>query len=377
MAQASTLLAATRATPAAKSETRAAASAFCTVPEERARVFGPEVTMRRARAILASCRQWVNGTQLTYYGFKRGDPVPAAWHGSTQAQQSMDEAFQTWAELGIGMSFRRVMSAEEAMVRIGFSPHDGSWSPIGRDVLKSRDPLLRTINLAAPLHTAQGRDLALHEIGHLVGLEHEHQHPAADIRWNRKAVIEHFCRPPHQWSEAQVERNLLCRLDASQVKSAQWDPDSVMQFAIAPEWVEPSVRASAGIHPKGGLSYADKAWVVETYPSVRAPPTASLKVGASQLLKLRAGETRNFDFVPTRTRSYCISTFGTCDGVAVLFEVEGDGDAARHIALAGDDDSGEARNLALQVPLVRGRRYLIGLRLFHAESAAEAALLIW
>ena len=79
---------------------------------------------------------------------------------------------------------------------------------------------------------------------------------------------------------------------------------------------------------------------MESYPGVRAPAATPLKVGLSQLLKLKAGETRIFDFSPTRTRTYNIGTFGTSDTVLVLFEVTPTG----NVQIAGADDSGTDLN---------------------------------
>ena len=55
----------------------------------------------------------------------------------------------------------------------------------GRDVLNTRSPQERTMNFGWALTTAYGHDTALHEIGHTLGLEHEHQNPNAGISWNR------------------------------------------------------------------------------------------------------------------------------------------------------------------------------------------------
>lgn len=346
---------------------------YCNQPVQLPRQFDSNVPAGRASAILATGRKWVAGTQLTYYCFRTTDPVAAAWRGKPADINAVDKAFQTWAALGLGISFRAVPSAQEAQVRIGFDQNDGSWSYVGRDVLKVADPMQRTMNFGWPLSTVYGGDTALHEIGHTLGLEHEHQNPNSGITWNRDAVLDYFRGPPNSWPDQQIEWNILRKIPLSEVKATTWDPNSVMEYQFGAGLIDAPSLYQQGLTPAGGLSAEDKRWVLESYPPIKPTSISALKVGLSQLLQIAAGETRLFEFACPRTRTYSIGTFGTSDTVLVLFEISPQG----NVQIAGNDDSGSDSNAKVTVRLQKARKYQVGIRLYYTNSAAETALMVW
>ena len=128
-----------------------------------------------------------------------------------------------------------------------------------------------------------------------------------------------------------------------------------------------------GIFPAGGLSAKDKEFVKKFYPPLASGDYIELKVSQSQLLDIKPGEQKNFKFKPTRSKKYKIETFGTLYTVMVLFEKVG----TEEVYLSGDDDSGTDYNSIIHLRLIKGREYIIRVRLFYAEDEGSGSLMVY
>lgn len=356
---------------------------YCSVRPTLPRSFGPEVNADRVRAINSLSDKWVNGTELSYYFFDEatdgstvtlvdGSTPFVPWAGAEAQKAAVRRAFKTWSDLGIGLRFKEVPSRDQAMVRIGFMAGDGSWSYVGRAILTIATDQ-RTMNFGWDL--VGDLDTAIHEIGHTLGLEHEHQNPFSGIVWDEEKVYAALARPPNRWSREKTFFNIIRKIEENRVQGTQWDPDSVMHYPFAAGLIKvPQKYQTEPLQPAGGLSPRDTAWVRQLYPA-QSPPEqfAELQLMRSLPLAIQPGQQVDLRLKPSRSRNYEIRTFGSSDVVIVLYEEAG-GDLKYR---GGDDDSGEDRNAYLRIRLSRGRTYVLRLRLYYADRAGETAVMWW
>lgn len=367
-----------------ETEDREAGRFYCALREAPARVFPAGVTNERERLINLLGNKWVSGTTLRYYFFDRetdgqsvlmtdGTTTWKSWVGSEAQKAVVRRGFEIWKNVGIGVDFKEVEDREESEIRVGFMRGDGAWSWLGREILE-HGPNERTMNFGWDLTRPGELDTAVHEIGHTLGFPHEHQNPKAGIEWDEEAVYAALAQPPNSWDRQTTFWNIIRKLAANEVDGTPWDPDSVMHYPFEKGLIKkPEPFGVNGLRPAGGLSAKDRTWVKALYPPVAAADEEELKPSQSVMLNISAGGQRSFTITPQETRNYEFQTFGTSDTVLVLFEDE-NGELRYR---AGDDDSGQDTNASFRFKLVKGRRYVLRVRLYYTDRPGATAIMMW
>lgn len=95
----------------------------CSVPRvpEADRPVPVAASHERARLIRINEKRWVNGTTIRYH-LLRG----AKFAGTEAEMEVVRQGWATWRDVGIGLSFEEVDTAEASDVRIGFVKGKGA-----------------------------------------------------------------------------------------------------------------------------------------------------------------------------------------------------------------------------------------------------------
>jgi hypothetical protein len=198
-----------------------------------------------AMALLTGTK-WANGRVLNV-GFM----------GGTREQRThVQEHAPLWSQY-CSITFRFVTDPRQAEIRIAFNPSAGASSFLG------------THNLAIPKNRATMNlgwleaGTTWHELGHALGLIHEHSSPGADIPWNMQAVYQDYAGPPNYWSREMVNHNVVYRYSSTVTQYSRYDRKSVMHYPILARHLTDSTGA---VGWNRALSATDKSYIGFIYP---------------------------------------------------------------------------------------------------------------
>lgn len=135
----------------------------------------------------------------------------------------------------INLSVKFVKNPETADIRISDSRDlGGHWSCIGTDAkaIAANDPTLH-IDITEQHGEDYWRAIILHEFGHALGLEHEHQHPDCNIDWNTPSVYRE-CKEKQGWSQQDTYHNIFKRRKRiGKMASVPYDQKSIMHYSFS------------------------------------------------------------------------------------------------------------------------------------------------
>ncbi|RLU09674.1 hypothetical protein CS078_12025 [Pseudomonas prosekii] len=212
---------------------------------------------RGKRAVAKHTRFWTPGRTL-HIAFLDGDD---------DFIQATMEAANNWLP-HINLEFLFI-EGDQGDIRITQTPGT-YWSLIGTDALLRTEGATMGLSpdMRMPGFFAAN---VMHEFGHALGALHEHQHPEVNIPWDLRALYaahgaDQFADEDH-YARTIVDERYLTRVDANEVRYSDYDPKSIMHYAIREDWTEGDFKIDLNLV----LSDKDKAFMAAAYPYPAAP----------------------------------------------------------------------------------------------------------
>jgi astacin (peptidase family M12A) len=210
------------------------------------------------------------------------------FEGSKETRAKIAEIASVWMDnnMGITLDFGKKSnprvcdpnSGHPNDVRVGFR-QPGYWSLVGKGSLVYAKQDEQSMNFedfdkipADQLETAEDgyiKGTIIHEFGHAVGFQHEHQSPAGncDAEYNWPHIYEYMAGPPNNWPKEQVDFNMRMATQST-LMMTDFDPNSVMLYVFPADFYLNGEQSHCyHAAPNNQMSSADRVTVDYMYPA--------------------------------------------------------------------------------------------------------------
>jgi hypothetical protein len=224
-------------------------------------VFDPFVV----EGVVDQFRLWQTGSTLTAC-FVGGETTQRQFVSETVKSMLVD--VNIVIDFGDAPTFRDCGAASH--IRVAFDPALGNWSYVGTDSIRisSNQPSMNLGDLAAAsLEAPSSRGVVLHEFGHALALQHEHQSPEAqcDREFDWPKIYSVF-EEEYGWDKQKVDQNIRSLKNSPRLRVTAYDPSSIMHYYFPPWMYISGENSKCFTGHNNDLSSTDRKILSESYP---------------------------------------------------------------------------------------------------------------
>ena len=181
---------------------------------------GSTTGTRRKRSVVNYSKLWANGRTLKIAFID----APDADH----KQKIIDAASQWLPYINLKFDFVDDLQGD---IRVATKNNDNS-SMLGTDALLIH-PDWPTMNLGVKPEHEDFEVIVIHEFGHALGAMHEHQHPQANIPWDKPKVYEFYQNHEmNPLTREEVDSNLFASFNTLDAIYTSYDKKSIMHHPV-------------------------------------------------------------------------------------------------------------------------------------------------